>query len=107
MTWATLLPYLDTIMLLVVTVACVLHLATNVDARSAHCERFGFTFTGAGAFGTAVYIWWPKIEQFPFEPMMHLGMALIAGWLVQGKLRHWLAATGFHWAERRRSGAGQ
>ena len=97
---------LNTVFLVVVMLSCFLHLAGNVDKHSSHCERFGFAFTSAGAFGLAIYPWWPRIENFPFDTLMHFGMALIAASLIQGKVRAFLASIpGLHWTERRRSRA--
>lgn len=96
----------NTLCLAVVVVSCFLHLAGNVDKNSPHCERFGFIFTGAGAVGLAIYPWSPTIENFPFDTLMHAGMALIAASLVQGKVRAFLASIpGLHWTDRRRSRA--
>lgn len=93
---------INTICLLIVALACIAHLAQNVNRHSPGCERWGFVLTGAGAFGQAVYVWWPRIESFPFEPLMHIGMALIAASLLRGHLRGWIAnAPGFHFIDRR------
>lgn len=96
---------INTITLGLVMLACALHLASNVDHGSAECERWGFILTGAGAFGTVVTIWWPRFEQFAigYDTFMHLGMAMIACWLMQGKIRAFLVASGFEWVERRRT----
>ena len=97
---------INTAALLAVFFACALHLASNVTHRSTECERYGFTLTGAGAFGTVVTLWWPRFEYFPvgYDTCMHLGMALIAGWLVQGHVRAFVASVpGFGWADRRRA----
>lgn len=96
---------LNTATLLVVFVACALHIAGNITHASAECERWGFILTGAGSFGTVITIWWPRWEwqQFSWETTMHLGMAMIACWLVSGKIRAFMVASGFHWAERRRT----
>ena len=94
---------LSTLCLAVVALACVMHLAENFDKHSPHIERIGFTLIGAGAMGQAVYIWWPKIESFPFELVMQIGMALIAVALVRGRLRCWFAQMPCAgWADRRR-----
>jgi hypothetical protein len=94
---------LNTLFLLVVMLSCFLHLAGNVDKHSSHCERFGFAFTSAGAFGLAIYPWVPWSENFPFDTLMHSGMALIAASLVQGKARAFLASLpGLRWTDRRR-----
>lgn len=92
----------STACLLFVCVACVLHITANIDKHSGEFERWGFVLTGAGAFGQVVYIWWPKIESFPFELVMHGGMALIAFSLVQGRLRAlMMRMPGMHWTDRR------
>lgn len=97
--WPT---YVSSVALAIVISGCVLHLSANVDRHSPGCERWGFILTGAGAFGKVVYLWWPKIESFPFPTLMHVGMALIALALLRGHLRGWLSRlNGFHWAERR------
>lgn len=97
---------INTAALLAVFFACALHLASNVTHRSTECERYGFTLTGAGAFGTVVTLWWPRFEYFPigYDTCMHIGMALIAGWLVQGHIRAFVASVpGFGWTDRRRA----
>lgn len=68
-----------------VCIGCVLHLIDHVDWHSLSCERWGYILTAAGAFGEVVYIWWPKIESFPFGLLMHVGMALIALSLFRGR----------------------
>lgn len=68
----------QSIALTIVCIGCVLHLIDRVDWRSLLCERLGFVFAGAGAFGEVIYLWWPKVELFPFSLLMHVGMALIA-----------------------------
>jgi hypothetical protein len=103
---SALVQILNTFFLLCVVLSCFLHLAGNVDKHSPHCERFGFIFTGAGAIGLAVYPWAPRIENFPFDTLMHAGMALIAASLIQGKIRAFLASIpGLNWTDRRRSRA--
>lgn len=93
---------LSTMCLAIVAMACVMHLAENFDKHSPHTERAGFVLIGAGALGEAVYIWWPKIESFPFGLVMQIGMALIAVALVRGRLRCWLAQMpSMQWADRR------
>lgn len=93
-----------TIALAIVVIACVVHLTTNVDKTSTHCERWGFVLTGAGAFGDAVYRWTSIIEPWDFELTLHVGMALIALSLVHGDLRGWLSRVrGFRWMDRRKS----
>lgn len=92
----------STIALAIVCIACVMHLASNVTAASPECERWGFTLTGAGAFGVAVYMWWPTIEGFPFPLLMHIGMALIALSIIRGRVREWLISHGAKALDRRR-----
>lgn len=95
----------NTIALATVFIACALHAAGNITHASAECERWGFVLTGAGAFGTVATIWWPRWEwqQFGWDSVMHVGMALIALWLVSGKVRGWLVACGLVWVDRRRT----
>lgn len=94
----------STIALAIVSFACVMHLATNVNAQSPETERWGFTLTGAGCFGVAVYMWWPTIEGFPFDLVMHSGMALIAWWLIKERVRAWFIGHGVAALDRRRDG---
>ena len=92
----------STICLVIVFFGCFLHLVSHVDQHSPACERLGFVLTCAGAFGEIVYRWWPKIESFPFELLLHTGMALIALALMRGQLRGWVARIpGMKWTERR------
>ena len=97
---------INTATLLVVFVACALHIAGNITHASAECERWGFILTGAGSFGTACAIWWPRMDVLfvGYDTIMHIGMALIAIWLVAGETRAWLASVpGMEWTERRQS----
>jgi len=98
----TLQHWLNTLCLLIICAGCIAHLAENFNKHSPELQRYGFVFTGAGAFGDVVYFWWPRIESFPFELLMHTGMALIAISLLRGRVQGWLAQLpGFRWAERR------
>ena len=93
-----------TVSLAIVCAACVVHLATNVDHRSTHCERWGFVLTGAGAFGEAAYLWTARIEPWDFGLTMHVGMAFIALNLISGRVRAALARVpGLRWTDRRRT----
>ncbi len=93
---------ISTICLIVVFIACVIHLTTNINWHSNECERWGFVLTGAGAIGRAVYFWSTRFEEFPFPALMHLGMALIALSLIYGRVRGWVAQLpGMRWTERR------
>ncbi len=90
--------------LAIVCIACVVHLASNVDHRSTHCERWGFVLCGAGAFGEAAYLWTSHIEPWDFGLTMHVGMALIALNLISGRVRAIIASMpGMRWTDRRRS----
>lgn len=96
----------NTITLAVVIAGCVFHLATKVDYRSPECERWGFTLTAAGAFGVTITLWWPRFEQFiiGYDTFMHVGMALIAAWLVQGEIRSLIGTWPLmRWCDRRRA----
>lgn len=96
----------NTVTLVAVLIACGMHLASNVGPGSSECERYGFALTGGGAFGMAITIWWPRFEYFPigYDTCMHFGMALIAGWIVQGHIRAFVASVpGFGWTDRRRA----
>lgn len=93
-----------TVSLAIVCAACVVHLATNVDHRSTHCERWGFVLCGAGAFGEAAYLWTSHIEPWDFGLTMHVGMAFIALNLISGRVRAIIAGLpGMGWTDRRRS----
>lgn len=93
-----------TVSLSIVWIACVVHLTTNVDHRSTHCERWGFVLTGAGAFGDAAYLWTSHIEPWDFGLTMHIGMAFIALNLISGRVRAVLARVpGLRWTDRRRT----
>ena len=81
----------STVTLLIVCAACIAHLNDHMDRSTPLCQRWGFVLTAAGAFGRAVYPWWPTIEYFPFDLVMQTGMALIALSLLRGHLRGWLA----------------
>lgn len=94
---------LSSVALLLVCIACALHLNANVGPESAHCERLGFVLTMAGAFGQAVYPWWPKIEAFHFDAVLHIGMSLIALSLMRGHLRAFLISHGVTFMDRRRA----
>lgn len=95
-------PLVDTIALAVVFVACVIHYTEQLGRHSPTCEVIGFVFTGAGAFGDAVYHWTTKVEHFNFELLMHVGLAFIAVSLIQGHVRALLARTpGLGWTDRR------
>lgn len=90
--------------LAIVCAACVVHLATNVDHRSTHCERWGFVLTGAGAFGEAAYLWTSHVEPWDFGLTMHVGMAFIALNLISGRVRAVLARVpGLRWTDRRQT----
>lgn len=93
----------STIALAIVIVGCVLHLNAHVDPATAHCVRWGFILTPAGAFGIVVYMWWPTIEGFPFDLVMHIGMALIAVSIVRGRIREMLISHGMRALDRRRA----
>lgn len=98
--------WINTIALVLVFVSCFLHLNANVDRHSSEVEAWGFILTGAGAFGTACAIWSPRLDVLfvGYDTLMHIGMALIAIWLVAGKIRAWLASVpGMEWTERRRT----
>lgn len=100
--------WVNTIALACVVLSCFLHLNANVDRHSSEVEAWGFILTGAGAFGTACSIWWPRLEVLfvGYDTLMHAGMALIALWLVAGKLREWMATIpGLEFTDRRRSRA--
>jgi hypothetical protein len=98
--------YVNTAALAFVALACFLHMAHNVDKHSSNFERLGFAFCGGGALGLALLPWWKEWENFPFDTMMHGGMALIALGLVSGHLRAILASIpGLQFADRRRSRA--
>lgn len=106
MTVANLENLINTATLLAVFCACAIHLASNVSHGSSECERYGFTLTAAGAFGQVVAIWWPRFEYFPigYDTFMHIGMALIAGWIVQGHIRALVASVpGLGWTDRRKT----
>ena len=90
--------------LAIVSIACVVHLASNVDHRSTHCERWGFVLCGAGAFGEAAYMWTSHIEPWDFGLTMHVGMAFIALNLISGRVRAIIASVpGMGWTDRRRT----
>lgn len=100
----------QTLALAFVALACFLHLNDNVDRHSAEVEAWGFILTGAGAFALSIHfglrIFWPatKTDLSQFGLVMHVGMALIALWLVAGRIRAWLASVpGLEWTDRRRS----
>ena len=93
----------NSIVLLIVCVGSVSHLAENFNKHSPEAPRYGFILTGAGAFGEVVYLWWPKLESFPFDLLMHVGMALVAISLLRGRLLDWLShLPSFGWTERRK-----
>lgn len=100
--------WINTIALVLVFVSCFLHLNANVDRHSSEVEAWGFILTGAGAFALCIHfgarIFWPdtKTDLSHFATLMHVGMALIALWLVAGKLRAYLASfPGLRWTDRR------
>ena len=84
--------WVNTFALAAVILGCVFHLNAHVDRSSTECEAWGFILTPAGAFGTLVTIWWPRFEipYLGYDTIMHCGMALIAGWLINGKVRAWI-----------------
>ena len=98
----------NTLALALVCLSCFMHLNANVDRHSSEVEAWGFILTGAGAFGMACAIWWTRMDVLfvGYDTIMHVGMALIAIWLVAGKIRAWLAhIPGLEWTERRQSRA--
>lgn len=86
----------------VVMLACIFHMTAHIGKHSAESERWGFILTGAGAFGQIVYFFWPRIESFNFELLMHFGMVLIAYSIVRGHLRAFIGRLpGMGWTDRR------
>lgn len=92
MIWPTTLQgWSDSLCLLVVVVACIVQYAEHLNRHSPACAIIGYLACGAGAFGAALYIWWPVIDSVPYASIMHAGMALIAVSLIREKSRAWLA----------------
>lgn len=79
--------WVDSICLAIVVIGCVMHYATNLNRHSPTCALLGYLGTGAGAFGAALYIWWPTVDPIPYATLMHVGMAFVAVSLIQEKTR--------------------
>lgn len=101
--------WINSIALALVALSCFLHLNANVDRHSPEAEAWGFILTGSGAFALCIHygmrIFWPatKTDLSHFAVAMHIGMAMIALWLVAGKIRAWLSSVpGLECTERRR-----
>ena len=96
-------PLLNTLCLSIAAAACLVHLTLNVDRTTPFLHRWGFILVGAGSFGEAVYLWWPKIESFPFVLLTNLGIALLASSLMKGELRVFVARLpGMEFFDRRK-----
>jgi hypothetical protein len=67
---------INTVCLLIVAWACAVHL-NNLKPAHAHCEKWGYALTLAGALGSAAE-WWLPAETWHAETILAIGLALIA-----------------------------
>jgi len=89
----TVINILNTLCLVAIFVAALLHLNT-MNRETAGCERFGFALTAAGAFGHALGYWWPWGGTDGIETIFHLGLGLVAISIARGDLRSMIATAG-------------
>lgn len=82
---------LSTASLIVLAAMCLVHINEHVTRASSHCERLGFALVIGGACGQALSYWWPKIELFPVDALLHLGLALVALAMVRGDVHNLVA----------------
>lgn len=82
---------INTIALLVLSVAVLIYINEHIDRHTAGCERWGFILTAAGAFGHACDYWWPWDGGDEVEIILHIGLALVAVAMVRGDLRAMIA----------------
>lgn len=87
----TALDITSTVSLLVLAAMCLVHLNAHVNRSSSHCERLGFALVIGGSVGQAASFWWPKVELFPVDAFLHVGLALVALAMVRGDVRNLFA----------------
>lgn len=92
----SLVPIISSAALVVLIAAAAVHLNT-MTRQTAHCERFGFVLLFAGALTSVCEWWWPGVEDFYGETMLHVGLALIAVSMVRPQLREWRARMTGRW----------
>lgn len=81
----------NTVALLIVCAAMLIHINQHMSPDTPGCERWGFVLTAAGTFGHAFGYWFQTSGYLWIETIMHIGLALTAIALVRGDLRDMLA----------------